>query len=116
VGRVLLKSAPARVVQSNGGYRIDGSAWGAPIRHVDVRIDDGPWRRARLDRTQRAPYAWTFWSIRWPNPAAGEHTVTARAVDTTGNVQPAPDDPRLANKITYWESNGQITRRVEIPA
>jgi hypothetical protein len=33
-----------------------------------------------------------------------------------GNVQPAPDHPWLANKVTYWESNGQITRMVEIPA
>ena len=116
VGRALLKSAPARVVQSNGQYRIDGAAWGAPIRHVEIKIDDGPWRRARLDPTQRAEYAWNFWTFNWANPAPGEHTVTTRAVDTAGNVQPAPDDPRLANKITFWESNGQITRRVEIPA
>jgi hypothetical protein len=26
-----------------------------------------------------------------------------------------PDDPFLASKRTYWESNGQITRRVTIP-
>ena len=31
-----------------------------------------------------------------------------------GNVQPATDDPRITNKRTYWESNGQITRRVAI--
>lgn len=116
VGRGLLKSAPARVVQSNGRYRIDGAAWGAPIRHVEMKIDDGPWRRTRLDLTQRAEHAWSFWSFNWANPAPGEHTVSARAVDTAGNVQPAPDDPLLANKVTYWESNGQITRQVEIPA
>jgi len=22
------------------------------------------------------------------------------------------DDPRIANKQTYWESNGQVTRKV----
>ncbi|MEZ4684130.1 MAG: hypothetical protein R2932_58965 [Caldilineaceae bacterium] len=38
------------------------------------------------------------------------------APGTPAAVQPAADDPRLVNKITYWESNGQITRRVEIPA
>ena len=31
-----------------------------------------------------------------------------------GNVQPAPDDPVIANKHTYWESNGQVTRQVRI--
>jgi hypothetical protein len=29
-------------------------------------------------------------------------------------VQPAMDDPIIANKKTYWESNGQITRHVHI--
>jgi hypothetical protein len=33
-----------------------------------------------------------------------------------GNLQPAPDDALLSSKVTYWESNGQITRRVAIPA
>jgi hypothetical protein len=28
--------------------------------------------------------------------------------------QPAPDDPYLASKVTFWESNGQIARRVRI--
>jgi hypothetical protein len=41
--------------------------------------------------------------------------ITTRAIDKAGNIQPAKTDPLIANKITYWESNGQITRRVEIP-
>jgi hypothetical protein len=40
--------------------------------------------------------------------------VTSRAIDTAGTVQPAMDDPLIANKKTYWESNGQMTRRVRI--
>jgi hypothetical protein len=39
----------------------------------------------------------------------------SRAFDVNGNLQPAPDDPLLASQRTYWESNGQITRRVFIP-
>jgi hypothetical protein len=31
-----------------------------------------------------------------------------------GNVQPPPGDPYLASRRTYWEENGQITRRVAI--
>ena len=46
--------------------------------------------------------------------ARGEHTVTSRAIAVDGDVQPAPNDPFLAAKTTYWESNGQITRRVRI--
>ena len=52
----------------------------------------------------------------WGTPAAGEHTITSRAIDVDGDVQPAPDDPYLAGKTTFWESNGQITRRVDIPS
>jgi hypothetical protein len=55
-----------------------------------------------------------FWTFDWANPTAGEHTITSRATDVDGNVQPAPDDPLLAGKTTYWESNGHITRRVAI--
>ena len=52
----------------------------------------------------------------WGKPAAGEYTIRSRASDVDGNVQPAPDDPYLASKVTYWESNGQIARRVAIPS
>lgn len=114
VGRSLLKSAPARVVSGADGVRIEGAAWGAPIRYVEVSINDGPWQRARLDRSQRSEYAWTFWTYDWGDVGPGEHTVTSRAIDTRGQTQPPADDPRLTNKITYWETNGQITRTIEI--
>ena len=48
-------------------------------------------------------------------PSSGEHTIASRAIDVDGNVQPSPDDPSIATKVTYWESNGQITRRILIP-
>jgi DMSO/TMAO reductase YedYZ molybdopterin-dependent catalytic subunit len=116
-----LKSAPAKVTRRDGRYRIMGAAWGAPIDRVEVKIDDGPWRRARLERQpsrgrQAQKFAWRFWTLHWDSPAAGEHTITSRAFDVDGNVQPAPDDPYLAGKVTFWESNGQITRRVLIPS
>jgi len=114
VGRSLLKSAPARVVKSEDAYRIEGAAWGRPIGKVDVQIDDGPWQTATLDTTNMRRFSWRFWSLDWADATAGEHTITVRAIDTEGNIQPAADDPFITNKITYWESNGQITRQVEI--
>ena len=39
---------------------------------------------------------------------------TDLATDIAGDVQPSMTDPRIANKRTYWESNGQITRRVQL--
>jgi DMSO/TMAO reductase YedYZ molybdopterin-dependent catalytic subunit len=114
VGRMNLKSAPARVTKSEDVYRILGAAWGAPIDRVEVQIDDGPWQPATIDRTEEAPYAWKIWHYDWANPTSGEHRVTSRAIDAAGNVQPSMDDPVIAKKHTYWESNGQITRRVMI--
>jgi DMSO/TMAO reductase YedYZ molybdopterin-dependent catalytic subunit len=119
-----LRSAPAKVTRRRDRYAIMGAAWGAPIAEVEVQIDDGPWMTATLDdrrspRTRsrtRSEFAWRFWPLAWGKPAAGEHTIRSRAFDVDGNVQPAPDDPYLASKVTYWESNGQITRRVRIPA
>jgi DMSO/TMAO reductase YedYZ molybdopterin-dependent catalytic subunit len=119
-----LKSAPAKVTRRRGRYRIMGAAWGAPIAEVEVQIDDGPWMTAELDdredwrrgSRQRGDFAWRFWTFPWGKPAPGEHAIRSRAFDVEGNLQPAPDDPFLASKVTFWESNGQITRRVLIPS
>jgi hypothetical protein len=54
------------------------------------------------------------WTVAPVSPPAGEHRVTSRAFDTDGNLQPPPDDPYLSSRRTYWENNGQITRRVRI--
>jgi DMSO/TMAO reductase YedYZ molybdopterin-dependent catalytic subunit len=124
VGHDRLKSAPAKVTRDGDRYAVVGVAWGAPIAAVEVRIDDGPWIEARLKRQHarrhkaggRSEFAWRFWTYDWGKPPAGEHRITSRAFDVHGNVQPPPDDPFLASKVTFWESNGQITRRVLIPA
>ncbi len=114
VGHTLLKSAPAKVARTGGQYRIVGAAWGAPVARVEVSVDGGAWQAATLEEGVGDTFAWTLWSLDWGTPTPGEHTVTSRAVDTRGRVQPAMDDPVIAEKLTYWESNGQITRRVRI--
>jgi DMSO/TMAO reductase YedYZ molybdopterin-dependent catalytic subunit len=111
-----LKSAPAKVTRQGDDYQIMGAAWGAPLSGVEVRIDEEPWQPATLltDDGEGSAFTWTFWTVDWATPTPGEHTITSRAIATDGEVQPAPDDPRLAGKSTYWESNGQTTRRVRI--
>ena len=115
MGRALLKSAPARVTRRGDRYTIVGVAWGAPIAKVEVQVDNGPWREAKLDRHRsRDGFAWRFWSLNWETPSPGEHAIRSRAYDEDGHVQPTPDDPYLASRRTYWENNAQITRRVLI--
>jgi DMSO/TMAO reductase YedYZ molybdopterin-dependent catalytic subunit len=112
VGRARLKSAPAKVTRKDGAHRIIGAAWGAPVARVEVRVDDGPWTAATIEEGPGSEFAWVFWYLDWPGATPGEHAVTSRAIDTQGNVQPAPQDPLIAGKKTYWESNGHVTRRV----
>jgi DMSO/TMAO reductase YedYZ molybdopterin-dependent catalytic subunit len=114
VGPARLKSAPARVTRQGDQYQIMGAAWGAAIAGVEVRIDDGPWQPATLLDDDESPFTWTFWTLDWDTPTSGEHTVTSRAIAADGEVQPAPDDPFLTGKSTYWESTGQITRQIMI--
>lgn len=113
VGRSLPKSITAKVTVQNGKYRIYGAAWGAPIERVEVRIDQGPWVPVSISHGREQEFAWKFWHVDW-DARPGMHTIVSRGIDKNGNIQPTMDDPRIANKHTYWESNGQITRRIQI--
>jgi DMSO/TMAO reductase YedYZ molybdopterin-dependent catalytic subunit len=124
VGPARLKSAPAKVTRTVQGntsrYRVIGVAWGGPIARVEVSIDGGPWRQARVvDPDSRGgptkALAWNFWTYDWGRAAAGHHTVASRAIDTHGAIQPAPDDPIITDRRTYWEANQQITRTILLP-
>jgi DMSO/TMAO reductase YedYZ molybdopterin-dependent catalytic subunit len=115
-----LKSAPAKVTRTGDRYTFLGAAWGGPIAKVEAQIDNGPWQATKLLRnpsptTNRDDAAWSFWTLDWGTPAPGEHAVRSRAYDKDGNVQPTPEDPYLTSRRTFWEHNGQITRRVLIP-
>ena len=114
VGRTQLKSLAAKVTRIGDKYRIYGAAWGAPIKTVEVSIDGGAWQKATIDPEEDAEFAWKIWHFNWDNPPKGEHTVVSRAIDTKGNIQPAADSDYMTGKHTYWESNGQVVRRVNI--
>ena len=117
VGKMNLKSVPARVVRrTSGNFHVTGAAWsdGTPIRAVEVKIDDGPWKPAQIEANGSHPYAWTFWSYEWTRAAPGEYAISSRATDARGRVQPTPDDPSITLKKTYWEANQQAVRKIRI--
>jgi DMSO/TMAO reductase YedYZ molybdopterin-dependent catalytic subunit len=119
VGRMNLKSVPARAARlADGTVRIYGAAWsdGTPVRSVEVRTDGGEWRAAKIDKNAGGPHCWSFWTYDWKGAAAGEHTISSRAVDAKGKTQPSPDDPSIKLKKTYWEANQQAVRKLTIPA
>ena len=114
VGKTKLKSLAAKVTRVGDKYRIYGAAWGAPIQKVEVSIDGGPWQKATIDTEEDAEFAWKIWHLNWDNPSKGEHTIVSRAIDTKGNIQPAGDSDYITKKHTYWESNGQVVRKINI--
>jgi DMSO/TMAO reductase YedYZ molybdopterin-dependent catalytic subunit len=119
VGPMNVKSIIARAVKfSDGNVRLTGAAWGdgTPVKTVEVKIDDGAWQPAKIDRSPRDKYTWRFFSFDWKNPAPGEHKVVSRATDEEGRVQPSADDPVIKLKKTYWEGNQQWPRKIRIEA
>jgi DMSO/TMAO reductase YedYZ molybdopterin-dependent catalytic subunit len=79
----------------SGRVAIAGVAW-APTRgiaRVEVQVDKGAWRDATLGPAL-AKTTWRQWWIDWP-ASPGTSTITVRATDGTGAVQPhsftAPD-------------------------
>ena len=71
-----------------GSRTVHGRSWSGNgrITKVEYRIDDGPWRPARLEDPNE-PLAWVRWSLEWDAPP-GAHTLRVRASDTAGNTQP----------------------------
>ena len=118
ITKMRLKSFIARVTRDT----TDGSRHnvfgvvlhdGTPLRSVEVQVDDGPWQPATLDpATTREKYGWKFFNYTWNDATPGEHTVTSRATDANGNVQPTAAD--LEVKQTFLEHNLQLPRTLII--
>lgn len=57
------------------------------IERVEYRIDDGPWRRARLLPPTDLPYSRVRFEFPW-EATRGEHVIATRATDKRGETQP----------------------------
>ena len=109
-----LKSFLARVTRSASGYTMLGVVLhdGTPLKSVEVRVDDGPWRPAVLDPATRAKYSWKLFTYAWNDATPGEHTLVSRVTDVNGKVQPTSED--LESKKTFLEDNSQYPRKITI--
>jgi DMSO/TMAO reductase YedYZ molybdopterin-dependent catalytic subunit len=116
VTRMQLKSIIARVTRRGSLHTVLGFALndGTPIESVEVRVDDGPWRPAAMERATASTYSWKLFTWDWQGAAPGEHTLVSRAIDANGLIQPTADD--LRDKKTFLEDNSQFPRRVMIRA
>jgi DMSO/TMAO reductase YedYZ molybdopterin-dependent catalytic subunit len=66
-----------------------GTAWAQRrgITKVEVQVDDGDWQPAKLAAEDTID-TWRQWTFRW-DATPGNHTLTVRATDSTGEVQTA---------------------------
>ena len=107
-GRVLTQSridTPRGLAQlKTGKTLIGGVAWaqGRGIAKVEVRIDEGEWQEAVLGPDANIDY-WRQWYLEWDAPA-GQHQVTVRATDLTGEVQPEPRTEPFPRGATGWHT------------
>ncbi|MEU6206289.1 molybdopterin-dependent oxidoreductase [Micromonospora musae] len=87
-----------------GPVVIAGVAWAQRrgITAVEVQIDDGPWRQARLAEGP-SPDLWRQWVYRW-DAKPGNHTLRVRATDATGVVQTDQRAAPFPDGATGWHS------------
>jgi DMSO/TMAO reductase YedYZ molybdopterin-dependent catalytic subunit len=113
VTRIQLKSAISRVTRTGNTHKISGFVLtdGTPVRSVEIKIDNGPWRQAELDPAA-TKYSWKLFQYQWSNASAGEHTMVSRVTDTNGNVQFT--EAQMPEKISRWENHEQFLRTIVI--
>jgi DMSO/TMAO reductase YedYZ molybdopterin-dependent catalytic subunit len=114
ISHMQLKSYIARVTKTPAGYNVFGVVLndGTPIKAVEVRVDEGPWRTAPIDPSTRDKYGWKQFNFAWNDATPGTHTIVSRVIDATGRIQPTAQ--QLENKKSFLEDNSQTPRKVMI--
>lgn len=114
ISRLQLKSVIARVTRSGNRHMVHGFVLndGTPLKSVEVRVDDGQWGTATMDKSN-TQYSWKLFAYAWEGATPGEHTLVSRVTDVNGNVQPTAADLEKTKK-TFLEDNSQFPRKVMI--
>ncbi|MGW1297240.1 molybdopterin-dependent oxidoreductase [Streptomyces sp. NPDC002533] len=87
-----------------GTVMVAGVAWAQHrgIEKVEIRVDDGPWRPARL-ADQATVDTWRQWTYPW-KATPGGHTLTVRATDGTGETQTEKRTKTVPDGASGWHS------------
>jgi DMSO/TMAO reductase YedYZ molybdopterin-dependent catalytic subunit len=86
-----------------GPTTIAGVAWAQTvgIGRVEVQVDGGDWREARLSTPVNRD-TWVQWSLDW-DATPGSHTLAVRATDRTGRLQEQKRTPIAPDGSTGWQ-------------
>lgn len=87
-----------------GRTAVAGVAWAQlrGIEKVEVRIDEGEWAEARL-ADQLSVTTWRQWVHEW-DATPGRHTITVRATDADGALQPEERMAPIPSGATGWHN------------
>jgi DMSO/TMAO reductase YedYZ molybdopterin-dependent catalytic subunit len=87
-----------------GKVAVAGVAWAQHrgIEAVEVRVDEGGWHPARL-ATDVSVDAWRQWVYEW-DARPGDHRISVRATDGTGDTQTGRSAPVVPNGATGWHT------------
>jgi DMSO/TMAO reductase YedYZ molybdopterin-dependent catalytic subunit len=90
---------------ASGRTVIAGVAWAQHkgVDAVEVRVDQGPWRQARLAVAPTAD-TWRQWVIEDWDAAPGRHTIQVRATDATGYTQTEALADVVPDGATGWHT------------
>jgi DMSO/TMAO reductase YedYZ molybdopterin-dependent catalytic subunit len=94
---------PGRLEQVRAGpVTVAGVAWAQHrgIDKVEVRVDGGRWRQARLAAVPSTD-TWRQWAVRW-DATPGEHLIEARATDSSGTPQTDERTDPVPSGATGW--------------
>ncbi|MBN1246660.1 MAG: molybdopterin-dependent oxidoreductase [Anaerolineae bacterium] len=91
--------------EENGYIPVGGVAWAGArgIQKVEVQIDEGEWHQAALRTPAPSPLAWVQWRYHWM-ASPGNHTLSVRATDGTGELQTPEARDTLPNGATGYHS------------
>lgn len=114
ISRMRPKSVISRVVKSGNHHVVHGFALndGSPLKSVEVKIDEGSWAPATMDKSN-TQFGWKLFTYVWEGATPGEHTLVSKATNANGAVQPTQAE-LTATKKTFLEDNSQFPRKVMI--
>ena len=97
-------SVPGSGQVAAGPVTVAGIAWATHrgIAAVELRVDNGPWRPARI-AAQDTPDTWRQWSYDW-QATPGRHTLQVRATDDSGAVQTGAQAQPFPSGATGWHT------------
>ena len=89
---------------SSGRVVVGGVAWAQQrgIAKVEVSVDEGTWQEARLGPDAGIDY-WRQWYLPW-DALPGRHSLSVRATDETGELQPEQRTTPFPKGATGWHS------------